>query len=95
MVEIKFGNDEFGERQKNDYAKIAGGEHKVKLLDADECDCGNSKDSNATEVSTAGAWAAAIAGTLYMFYLEGKLLNLAFLYLNQHQLGNFGQNYAF
>ena len=72
VVEIKFGNDEFGRRQQRDYAEIAGGEHKVKLLDADECDCGNSKDSNATEVSTAGAWAAAIAGTLLYVLSRGK-----------------------
>jgi len=53
--------------------QIAGAEHKVKLLDADECDCGNQKDSNATEVSTAGAWAAAIAGTFLYILSRGKM----------------------
>ncbi|MDC4663990.1 VRR-NUC domain-containing protein (plasmid) [Acinetobacter baumannii] len=72
VVEIKFGNDVFSERQKKDYATIAGSEHKVKQLDADECDCGSSKDGNATEVSTAVAWATAIAGTLLYFVSRGK-----------------------
>jgi len=72
IVEIKFGTDEFGSRQKKDYATIAGSEHQVKQLDAEECDCGNSKDGNATEVSTAAAWATAIAGTLLYFVSRGK-----------------------
>ena len=55
VVEIKFGADVFDRDTKEDYARIAGSEHKVKQLDADECDCGNSKDGNATEVSTAAA----------------------------------------
>jgi hypothetical protein len=72
VVEIKFGTDVFDRDTKEDYTKIAGGEHKVKKLDVDECDCGNSKDGNATEVSTAGAWAAAIAGTLLYVLSRGK-----------------------
>lgn len=72
VVEIKFGSDEFSRRQRRDYATIAGSEHKVKKLDADECDCGNPKDRNATEVSTAAAWAAAIAGTFLYILSRGK-----------------------
>ncbi|UUM28836.1 VRR-NUC domain-containing protein [Acinetobacter colistiniresistens] len=73
VVEIKFGTDDFGKTQKEEYAKIAGNRHKVKQLDANECDCGNQKDDNASEVSTAAAWATAIAGTLLYFISRGKI----------------------
>lgn len=72
VIEIKFGNDEFGEKQKRDYATIAGGESKVKQLDPEECNCGDEQDGNATELSTAAAWAAGIAGALMYIFSKGK-----------------------
>lgn len=73
VVEIKFGNDEFGDTQKRDYTKIAGDPNKVKVLDPDECECGDDKeDGNATEVSTVAAWAAGVAGAIMYIISRGK-----------------------
>lgn len=71
VVEIKF-KDKISKGQKDDYPIIAGDPNKFKRLDPDDCDCGNQKDGTATEVSTAAAWAAAIAGTLLFFISKGK-----------------------
>lgn len=70
VVEIKFGTDVFGEDQQKAYTQIAGDEHKVKVLDPDECGCGDDgKKSTVTE------WATAAIATLAAFaqLRKGKL----------------------
>ncbi|MFW2104946.1 VRR-NUC domain-containing protein [Acinetobacter guillouiae] len=73
VVEIKFGDDEFSKTQQADYATIAGSASKVIKLDPKECECSSDEENgNATELSTAGAWAAGIAGAILYIISKGK-----------------------
>ncbi|WP_278493178.1 VRR-NUC domain-containing protein [Acinetobacter gyllenbergii] len=72
VVEIKFGNDVYGRDQEKSYTEIAGDANKVKVLTPEECDCGNLEESTVTELSTAAAWAAGIAGALLYVISRGK-----------------------
>ena len=74
VVEIKFGDDEFGTRQKDAYEEIAGDPNKVKVLDPDKCKCSDSdnKDGNKSQVTEWLTWAAGVAAALYSLR-KGKL----------------------
>ncbi len=75
VVEIKFG-DEFGDDQRDSYETIAGDPKKVKVLDPDECECGNDdEDGKKSTVTEFVTWASGIALALYNLR-KGKLPKL-------------------
>lgn len=60
VVEIKFGTDVFGPEQEKAYEQIAGDYSKLKVLDPDECGCGDDDGKK----STVTEWATAAIATL-------------------------------
>jgi hypothetical protein len=66
VVEIKFPPDNWGQRQQNDYERIAGAPNKLEKIGPDDCDCDKPEpDPPKIPVEQLGKAAAGL-GVLYM-----------------------------